>query len=268
MFSKIDENTRTPLVNLEEVVQEGLQLAHKEDNVLSSPIQDKSSLDETIGSLERITFEINFSTQCLVDLSSSLADLATEYFAEELPGDSNHSHLEVFQVSSPQAQTYCRKIRDRFCELPRYLVERLGEANAKRAAMIQAAQSRREELPNETNCMKGGESLFSSGVPKLTEITMSTRIQDSVFDISTPMPKDTYSKQVINFNDAASRATYASFSTSLSTTDQGRPRVPPVPEEAEKGLPFDCIACSTKLQGTDRRAWKYVQQPKHWDFES
>lgn len=241
-------------------MQEGLRFVHEEDN-----IKNDAKLKKEIGSLERITSELISSTQCLLELSSELADLATEHFAEELFVDSGYPHLEIFQVSSPQALTYCRKIRDRFRELPCYLVERLREANAKRAAMIQAAQSKQEEAsakretPNSTigTC----ESPFSSSIPKLTETTKSMEISDPVFDIlsSPSKPKITSTKEVSNFKDTASVTTYASYSTSLSAADQGRPRVPPLPQEAERGLPFDCLACYAKLVGiTDRRAWKYV----------
>ena len=35
-------------------------------------------------------------------------------------------------------------------------------------------------------------------------------------------------------------------------------RIPPLPEEAKQGNPFECIACGGKVVITNSRAWKYV----------
>ncbi|KAH8722236.1 hypothetical protein BGZ61DRAFT_516337 [Ilyonectria robusta] len=225
-----------------DLAREGLRLILTDDqdeynaeNSYNSPPED---------SLERIASNLRSNVECLVDLGPLIEDLQVEE-----PGIiDNRPEPETFHLSCHEALSYCGMIRDRFRKLPLTLVERLGEANAQRAAMIQerrdAPQMKDEQIIEDIE-----ESLFSESAPRFTATTKSTLNSGSVFDsasINQTAP-----------NDTASRATFASFSTTLSTIDRGLPRIPPLPEGASEGKPFDCLTCSNQLNGiTSRPAWK------------
>ncbi|KAH7002588.1 hypothetical protein EDB80DRAFT_80389 [Ilyonectria destructans] len=251
----------------------------------SDSVSDSRSSDTGQENLEDISTYID----CLMDLSQAVEHPAMDLF-DDLDEESQQE-AELFDVSTPQALSYCRKIRDRFPHLPVYLVERLGELNAERALCISRAEAARDLEPGTVGISdkaEGGldnksitdpptESLFSSTNPRLTETTKSTMPTESSLSASPyppegvkdylapsaagmiarskkPAMKPTLS---LDFDDTASVATFASYSTTASALSQGRPRIPPVPEAAETSGTFDCPACWRGLRGPMTRIqWK------------
>ncbi|KAH6973043.1 hypothetical protein BKA56DRAFT_424546, partial [Ilyonectria sp. MPI-CAGE-AT-0026] len=78
---------------------------------------------------------------CLLDLAPALERPALDFNREDPPPIS----VEFFSTSDPQALVFCRKIRDRFPNLPQFLVERLADANAVRANEILCAHAAHAE---------------------------------------------------------------------------------------------------------------------------
>ncbi|EEU45683.1 uncharacterized protein NECHADRAFT_25379, partial [Fusarium vanettenii 77-13-4] len=140
-----------------------------------TPLESDESNYGMVESIE----EISAYVDCLLDLAPALdnpvLDIQTDDSNEPLSGTK-----ESFTTSCEEALIYCRKIRDRFDPLPRYLVERLAEANVVRAAKIREMQHQvvsKEPPINDTVT----ESLFTGRLPQITETTKSSVPPPSVF---------------------------------------------------------------------------------------
>ncbi|RSM06408.1 hypothetical protein CDV31_009182 [Fusarium ambrosium] len=205
--------------------------------------------------------EISAYIDCLLDLAPALDNPALDIPTDE-PKEALFGSKESFTTSCEEALIYCHKIRDRFDGLPKYLVERLAEANVCRAARIR--QMQRQVIMKETSVNDGiTESLFSGQDPQVTETTKSSVPPSSVFSSvlasssrwsiqPTPAPKRVDSAE---FDDNASEATFASLSTAASSFSMGRPRIPPMPDVEEGG--FDCTLCYMRLTDVvTRKEWK------------
>lgn len=245
----------------------------------SDGLDDRDAVSESGSSANDLAecFEdISTYIDCLMDLSLALENPAFDLEAVDatIPIFQN---LETFDASSPHALAFCRKIRDRFPKLDKWLVERLGENNAVRASALKEARERCLDIEamvaEMANCtvdepeesVLPSEALFSDSQPKPTETTRSTNLSDPVFDKSKP---DSQRRPAPPFKPTrrfphvpasnASFATFASFSTKASAITDGRPRVPSLPEEALKGKPFSCLACHQKIAiKMTRKDWKY-----------
>ncbi|KAH7006543.1 hypothetical protein EDB82DRAFT_117771 [Fusarium venenatum] len=239
---------------------------------------DKDTVSESGSStsdLSECIEDISTYIDCLMDLSLALEDpvVDVETVDATIP---IFQDLETFDVSSPQALAFCRKIRDRFPKLEKWLVERLGENNARRASSLNEARDRSLDIeaimseiakwtidePEES--VFPSEALFSDSQPKPTETSRSTNLSNSVFEKSNPdsfrrlAPPSKPVRRVTHVPASnASFTTFASFSTKASAISEGRPRVPPLPEEALEGNPFSCLACHQKISiEMTRKDWK------------
>lgn len=197
--------------------------------------------------------EITTYIECLLDLAPSLDNPALDEHAET-SGELLNRVTETFTTSCEEALIYCRRVRDRFESLPKYLVERLAEANAIRAARLRSlrVQSSKADLnlPDDFT-----ESLFSGTHPRMTETTRSTVPSSSMFSLHR-LPQ--IRRSTAQFSDSTSEATFASFSTTQSTVSQGRPRVPHMPA-AEGSDGFTCSVCYKHIAMTlSKKEWRLV----------
>ncbi|KAM6528939.1 Serine/threonine-protein phosphatase PP1-gamma catalytic subunit [Fusarium falciforme] len=205
--------------------------------------------------------EISVYIDCLLDLAPALDNPAFDILPDD-PEEPLSGVKESFTTSCEEALIYCRKIRDRFDALPKYLVERLAEANVVRASRIREMQCQARD--KETAANDGiTESLFSGKRPPVTETTKSSAAGPSVFS-SVLASSSKWSTQsasagrhvsLADFDDNISEATFASFSTTASSIAMGRPRMPPMPDMQDDG--FDCTVCLLHLTDvTTRKKWK------------
>lgn len=198
--------------------------------------------------------EISTYIDCLLDLSPSLDNPALDIMVEGFDEPPTQAQ-ESFNVRSEEALLYCRRIRDRFEVLPKYLVERLAEANVLRAAILRERRS--QPTKHETPIVDDiSENLFSTTDHRVTETTKSTAPSSSVFS-SVMEPKASFSRHVpeLGIDDNVSEATFASFSTTASAISLGRPRVPPMPDTQEEG--FNCPICFSRVTDVKtRKKWK------------
>ncbi|KAK3386495.1 hypothetical protein B0H63DRAFT_411602, partial [Podospora didyma] len=215
---------------------------------------------------------------CLMDLSGVLDTQALDLGDETAVGD---GEVEVFDVSSRLADTFCRKLRDQYRNMPKKLVERFGEANAARTTRLLelrevqlrlaaaggqqlevgaiTIQRNFEKPAVESSKETVSECLFAESRERATDTTGSTSFPpDSLFD------NPEYSKRInatkkppLADDDALSIATFESFSTTESAVSQGR-RVPPrLPAEAYEDESFQCLACQSTLHGVSTEtAWR------------
>src|SRR5204863_7195033 len=124
-----------------------------------------SGSDASEYEVTEILEEISIYVDCLLDLSPSLDNPALDIQVADQPLT---QAKESFTVSSTEGLIYCRKIRDRFEVLPKYLVERLAEANVLRAAVLREMRSRptKHEAPISDDIT---ENLFSTTDQRVTE---------------------------------------------------------------------------------------------------
>ena len=215
----------------------------------NEPFSDSEISEEDFSEL---LDDVALYTDCLMDLTPALENPAPDI----LINDKEAIPFESFKASSELAFSFCRRIRDQFPMLDVKLVERLAEANSRRSQRIQA---RVRDAPKSSNLRKdtvsaaSSEPAFSETGPDYSVTTKSSFTPGSLFDEEPPTQK-----QATDWDDNASQTTFASFSTSFSVEDQfGRPKVPPLPEGAAKGRPFECIACSREIRNVrNRQAWK------------
>ncbi|KAI8725586.1 Serine/threonine-protein phosphatase [Fusarium sp. LHS14.1] len=223
--------------------------------------------------------EISVYIDCLLDLAPALDNPAFDMLTDD-PEEPFSRVKESFTTSCEEAWIYCRKIRDRFDALPKYLVERLAEANVVRASRIRQMQL--QVLEKETAANDGlTESLFSGKRPQVTQDTRSSAPAPSVF-LSALASSSKWSTQsasagrrvnLAEFDDNISEATFASFSTTASSIAMVRPRMPPMPDIQDGG--FDCTVCQLHLTDvTTRKQWKrhvfgdLKPYPGTWDSDS
>jgi hypothetical protein len=238
------DNLRTLLHTTEAKLQESAPETVRSDTI--------PALEASEDGVKYILDGIAADIDCLLDLAPSLDNLALDVQAKGV-GDASMQDKESFATSSEEALIYCRRIRDRFRSLPKYLVERLAEANALRAAALRFAQSRPPKHdPNDDIAPSIiTESLFATANPGVSEPTKSTAPSNSTFSSIMRAPT-----AVTQFSDKASAATVASFSTARSTIHQGRLPIPPIPELEGNG--FNCSICGKRVvvDILTRKAWK------------
>lgn len=198
---------------------------------------------------------------CLTDLSFALDNP----ILDPEPFDSFNRTSESFEVASPLAIPYCHRIRDRFDKLEKWLVERLGEANAHRADSLRVLrdmnqQARTAQLDVETHTPSEpppSTKFFDSGLGLLS--TQSGRTSERpLHALTRPSP------DIPDFSvDASSLATSKSFTTIASTLTLGRPRVPLLPKEAQTGVTFSCTVCRRQLPcRLARDVWRLDGSPE------
>lgn len=222
-------------------------------NILDVTMRHKST-EQT--DLNKILASITVYIDCLLDLVSVVEDPATDFGHDtkhEAPAI--YPQLESFVVSSDEALVYCRRIRDRFRTAPKFLVERLAQANATRAAMLRDLE---QAASVDNGKGRGGamtartESIFTSKGPSSMTTSRPTK-QSSIFSKSKRQGKDRAQPQVPS---SQSEVTFATFTTATSLQLSSRPRVPPIPQMTEHGS-LKCSFCILPLSASlTRKQWK------------
>lgn len=237
----IDED-RKNAVSLKLKVHASLQ---EDVQALHFDSADSSNSESFEPDLDDVLANITMLIDGLMDLSLALEGSMIDFDRKHLEA---RNPAEAFNVSL-SALAYCQKIRDRFPRLPAYLVERLGNANLQRANMLR-------DIKNTTQAVDYGsgffeESVFSESIPQVTDPTKLSFSKDFVFS------KKDLQKQPHEDFSKSSEATFEILSTSTSMVNQGRFRVPPLPQQAENGNAFRCEYCAKTIKGLfTRRQWK------------
>lgn len=253
--------------SMTEMARELQQLCQKAATVLDPEERiDPDSLSDSESSsshedmdVAEILDDVAIYIDCLMDL----APVINSPILDPERDGSPHPDVEEFGVSSSQARVFCHKIRDRFPKMPKFLVERFGEANAARADRLNAMRD--QAVARKERSMEGQRKALdftrplrhSESAPKMAPSSgYFTQESESVFDEPYKIP--IRSKAKFRDDDDASLTTFASFSTAFSTLEKGRPRVPPLPSEGADGNPFTCLVCHRTLSRVfTRAAWKY-----------
>ncbi|KAI0185940.1 hypothetical protein EV127DRAFT_440401 [Xylaria flabelliformis] len=204
------------------------------DNVESEQIDERSDDDDSdtssvfeIDSLSEIAEDLTSDVGNLMDLDA-LYDAAKENanFYEEEPAARTVTNLASTPGSA--ARVYTEMIQMRFPEANYELLDYLGRANYYR--FVRGSQQREK---NE----RQAEANLETKEHDATTVDES-RFHDS--GIGTSHYTGNYAETVMSFHHENGRIV----------------RIPPLPEDGKKGLPFSCIACGRKVTIRSNRAWK------------
>ena len=242
--SKIEENLaslRLHLGSAETMLQDEGK-PRRRSNAFSDSEESDYEVDDCLD-------DITAYTDCLMDISPAL-----ECPAADVNFDGTIPQSETYSVSSTLAVNHCRKIRDRFPSLDIRVVEKLGEANARRSQRLHemARQATAPTAKPMDYAEDASEYLFSDSGAKQTATTKSRISSGSIFSRN---PKANFDEE--EFDETASETTFATLSVGVSSIGQGVRRIPPLPQSAKPGMPFKCPLCATLQEDIrDRRAWK------------
>lgn len=230
-------------------------LQEKDQDAIDYGVPQK--MEHAVADIRLATDDIKALVDCLMDLAQAIEDVPIDDEAEDL----SEPDVEKFMVSSVQAHVYCGRIRDRFRNAPKWLVERLGEANATRSEWILSRQPKEEQAYAVIETDK--QTLTTSDLPSENVFsnftgTSSATGSDKVFDMAAlrTSSKGSSFRGLAGGEDTQSVTSLTSIGTTQSVVDQGRARVPSLPKGASDGNPFNCLVCSERVVITSRRAWK------------
>lgn len=176
--------------------------------------------------------------QCLIDLDSLIQCPAPE-IKERRGGRGKAKVAPDWEPYRP----YSDMIAHRFPEAAVSLVDRLARANWER---FQRTNAVREE---NIAAAAAGQAQATAAAVAAAVIVSGTRAQSSAATVS-------------KFNDSGlgdsvrTGSTYADTVMSYRAQGQESVRVPPLPDGAKQGEPFNCIACSQQVTITNNSAWK------------
>lgn len=196
---------------------------------------DSSSSSESSSSWDDILEDLATDVQCLIDLDQII----------ECPAPEAQKRGSGKGRMAPDWEphlSYSDKIANRFPDAAASLVDRLARANWERFQRTNAAR--------EMNIA----AVKDEDQPATEAVVVTGAIQRA----------QSHAETVSKFNDSGlgdsvrTGSTYAD--TVMSYQAQGRDsvRIPPLPEGAKQGKPFDCVACSRQLIITNNAAWKFV----------
>lgn len=192
---------------------------------------DTSDDEQTIDIVELLKTQIACLTELGPTLQQNLLHSRNSYAKFSYPP------VVPFRLSDPAA-VYVSLIRDKFRNAQVQLVNRLGEANWQRHQAIRE-QLKRSHV--ETDAAEDEDQTLYYSV-----FRPHTTFHDS--GVGTSVPTHT--------NHAPS---HASFQSSKFEGEHGCVRVPPIPEKAKDGKPFQCHFCGQDIPNIRSRVdWKLV----------
>jgi len=259
-------NEREEVVEMQKAVMEILSDADFSVDT-SSDVESLSSSHVSEPGGDEILNAIATYIDCLMDLCDAIENPAPNWADEEDVAPEN----EIFDVPR-EAERHCRRIRDQYPFLPKYLVERLGNFNALRYArfnspapvpvLVGAAILHTNEDKSHKSDDPPSEDLLSSSHRPTTATDQSVVFdEDPVSRIPVCYPPDAAPpcKNEDTEDNAATVFSVATYRTTESTRVNGRRTVPPEPPETEDGRPFNCNICHTIVRNVrGRPEWKLV----------
>ncbi|RYP42053.1 hypothetical protein DL767_000565 [Monosporascus sp. MG133] len=186
---------------------------------------DCSSLTES-RDIREISRDLSTATDCLMDLEPLYKD---PVFDVEPKVSVEQSMLADWKPE----QAYCDRIAQRFSQTEEELVSRLGKANFQRYLRCKEKRDTAgQEVPT------GEETTPFLGDRGAATIAPSSKFHDS--GIGSSLPTLSYAETVMSYGQGEG--------TSI--------RIPPLPEEAKRGSPFECVACGQRITALTNSAWK------------
>lgn len=197
--------------------------------VFDSDSDSDASSDGGDMSLSDIAEDLRTDTQCLLDLASRFQEPAVGPIADEPAVD-----LEDLNSWDP-AQNFINRIRQRYPQCDTSLAERLGNASWSRVRHCQELKSENSRLRQQAAARSTNETSSKAA---------STSFHDSGLGSSVPS------------GSVPALSEYAETVVSYDGGQGGSVRVPPLPEGAREGIPFECVGCGTMVTARGKRTWK------------
>ncbi|KAH7324243.1 hypothetical protein B0I35DRAFT_475505 [Stachybotrys elegans] len=216
---------------LSQIAAQVKEINHQDSSQASDSDGDSDvSSDDGGGDLIDISEDIKTDTQCLLELVSRFQEPTVGITAKE-----SAVKLETLGSWNP-AQIFIDRLLQRYPQCEASLAAHLG--NASWSQFLHCRQTRTQNI----EWQKLEESpLICDAISK----PASTMFHDSGLGTSVPTepllpaPSD-----------------YAETEASYHGGVGGSVRLPPLPNDARKGIPFECIGCGAMISIKTKRAWK------------
>lgn len=192
----------------------------------------ESSYTASSKSFDEIIADLDGYIKCLMELDPFIRGPAPDQVEQsDVTLQDEHTHVVPW---SPH-QLYSDRIIQRFPRAEQELVERLARANWDR--FQRAQEAKRDRLPATHEEDEGAAQVLEV----LSQSAASTKFKDSALGTSLGSTPSGYAETVMAYGQS---------------DEDHVVRVPPLPEGARDGTPFDCTACGKLVWITNNRAWK------------
>lgn len=197
----------------------------------STDSESEAEAQSNADRLDSFLRSLQTRTKLLMDTCPALEQT---YFHANKPTKGLTTTRPTFCVSEA-AQSYVRKVYDRFPTGDISLIERLGEANWQRHQRLRSDQDLTAEERAREEAMT--QSLFRP----------ASKFRDSALGASLPSTS----------NFAPSITSHSSFASTVTSGSSGKARVPKTPAAVFRGEDFECEICHTIVSGLSNRIdWK------------
>ncbi|KAF2428945.1 hypothetical protein EJ08DRAFT_307972 [Tothia fuscella] len=205
---------------------------NEEHSDSNSSDEDSSDSDQSESlntkSLQMILPNLQRLLRCLHDLSTSI-DSFSEVRDREQPSFANTTLADIQPY-----QYYANSIRERFPAAEAALVEAFGKANLLRHHHLQQLQAMYSE---------SSAPMLILGVEDVISKQARSENMDSGYG---------------TMRTASAYAPTITSSRGSSLVELGQSTYPPLPEQAKRGEPFDCVACGRRIIAKRKQEWRYV----------
>ncbi|KAK3314877.1 hypothetical protein B0H66DRAFT_482065 [Apodospora peruviana] len=216
-------------------IMDGVEMFYNaEADADSLDLEDVNTNRET--ELSQIFTDIKEVVDCLFRLSVSIRNPAPhDRFRQSTKTDT--SHHEPFDILH---------VREKFPVSDEVVAKRLGRAISLRRQYFKYRELHRQKL---------GHGLDDDDTSKMDEAGISTIASSVPKHLKEGESANEQTTQTVLDDDQSSEAGLSQTSFASSST-AGKRRVPPLPEQAEKG-PFECPFCYMIISATTTRTWKH-----------
>ncbi|KAK2018380.1 hypothetical protein LZ32DRAFT_371014 [Colletotrichum eremochloae] len=185
-----------------------------------------TSSSSVLNDWDEIADDIRTDVECLIDLEP----LIQAPFVDHRKSKAIEKKPEKLETWTPR-QLYTSRISHRFPNARLELVNRLAQANWDRFQRIQSDKER--------NIAERGNATREEKTESRTPTENDSNFHDSGLGTS-----------------QGTRSAYAETTMSYRQNTAHSIRIPPLPMEAKKGRPFECLACGRQIRIMNNSAWK------------
>ncbi|KAK1954603.1 hypothetical protein LY78DRAFT_730058 [Colletotrichum sublineola] len=185
-----------------------------------------TSSSSVLNDWDEIADDIRTDVECLIDLEP----LIQAPFVDHRKSKAIEKKPEKLETWIPR-QLYTSRISHRFPNARLELVNRLAQANWDRFHRIQSEKER--------NIAERGNATREEKTESRTPTENDSNFHDSGLGTS-----------------QGTRSAYAETTMSYRQNTAHSIRIPPLPIEAKKGRPFECLACGRQVRIMNNSAWK------------
>lgn len=197
-------------------------VTHSEGDDRSDTSSDGCSDLGADDSITEVAEDLKTDAQCLMDLDPLFRDPVLDL--------ASHKQKQNREVIDWTPETvFCDKVQQRFPRAESDLVETLGKANWARFLRCQETR----------NAVETGTLTETNPAGEDGSVAASSKYHDSGLGTSLP-----------------TASSYAETVMTYAAGNGQKVRIPPLSDEAKKGVPFPCLACGRSVRITNNSGWK------------